>query len=123
MLEDGLSRFALRKINLVSEFESRVFINCACDVPSVAGAHTMRFLAVLFATSLAALVASSPVIDTGSRSIVLNTQQELFGGDDEKECQPYGTLCDWPSGARGPCCAPLLCRPITMPASPYKVCS
>ncbi|KAL4068568.1 hypothetical protein V8B97DRAFT_847570 [Scleroderma yunnanense] len=87
----------------------------------------MRFLITLFAATLAVLVASSPVVDTGSSSVVLDTHQVLLGGGNDDEptgpCQQYGTLCDWPAGSRGPCCEPLLCRPLTILNSPYSVCS
>ncbi|KAI6104283.1 hypothetical protein F5141DRAFT_1128595 [Pisolithus sp. B1] len=83
----------------------------------------MRFLSVLYLASVAALVAASPVMDTGSSSL-LNEQTLLGdGGEPAEECQAYGTLCDWPAGSRGPCCAPYLCRPMTMQTSVYLVCA
>jgi len=93
--------------------------------PTTRTPNSMRFFTTLFVASVAALVASSPVTDTSSSNIVLDTQQMLLGGsgDEDGPCQPYGSLCDWPAGSRGPCCAPLLCRPITIHPSPYLVCS
>ncbi|KAI6115136.1 hypothetical protein EDD16DRAFT_1551099 [Pisolithus croceorrhizus] len=83
----------------------------------------MRFLSVLYLASVAAIVAASPVMDTGSSSL-LNEQALLGeGGEPADECQPYGTLCDWPAGSRGPCCAPYLCMPMTTQMSAYLVCS
>ncbi|KAI5982782.1 hypothetical protein EDD15DRAFT_2319828 [Pisolithus albus] len=83
----------------------------------------MRFLSVLYLASLAVLVAASPVMDTGSSSLL--NEQTLLGDGDEPgdECQAYGTLCDWPAGSRGPCCPPYLCRPMTIQKTAYFVCA
>ncbi|KAI6158255.1 hypothetical protein BKA82DRAFT_10847 [Pisolithus tinctorius] len=79
----------------------------------------MRLLSILYFASVAALVAASPVIDTGSNSIL--SEQTLLGGDDDEGCSGYGSLCDWPAGTRGPCCYPYLCKPLTMQKSAYLV--
>ncbi|KAI5985729.1 hypothetical protein EDD15DRAFT_2300902 [Pisolithus albus] len=83
----------------------------------------MRFLSVLYLASFAALVMASPVMDTGSSSLL--SEQTLLGGGDEydDECQPYGSLCDWPARSRGPCCPPYLCRPLTIQKTAYLVCA
>ncbi|KAI5996516.1 hypothetical protein F5J12DRAFT_785462 [Pisolithus orientalis] len=76
----------------------------------------MRLLSILYFASVAALVVASPVIDTGSNSLL--SEQTLLGDDDDEGCSGYGSLCDWPAGTRGPCCYPYLCRPLTMQNPP-----
>ncbi|KAI5984564.1 hypothetical protein EDC04DRAFT_2833262 [Pisolithus marmoratus] len=80
----------------------------------------MRLLSMLYLASIAALVAASPVID---KSVL--SQQTLLGGDVDpnEECSPYGSLCDWPAGSRGPCCPPYLCTPMTIQRTAYLVCA
>ncbi|KAF8415474.1 hypothetical protein L210DRAFT_3586091, partial [Boletus edulis BED1] len=57
-----------------------------------------------------------------------NTQQLLLGSLDDntnqlEQCQTEGTLCNYPTGTRGPCCAPLLCVPLSTQKSPYSICA
>ncbi|KAN0085763.1 hypothetical protein V8E55_006897 [Tylopilus felleus] len=81
----------------------------------------MRIALALFATSFA-FVLGSPLVD-----ISPNTQQLLLGSKDSldqaEQCQPEGSLCDWPAGSRGPCCPPFLCVPLSVVKTPYLVCA
>ncbi|KIJ61459.1 hypothetical protein HYDPIDRAFT_115934 [Hydnomerulius pinastri MD-312] len=76
-----------------------------------------RSIISLFAASLFALVASSPLGDTNANQLTLVVPNQ---GD---QCSTKGTLCDWPAGSRGPCCVGLLCIPMTTDPTPYSVCA
>ncbi|KAF8122567.1 hypothetical protein EV363DRAFT_1359733 [Boletus edulis] len=79
----------------------------------------MRLALALVITSLFAFVLGSPLTD-----ISPNTQQLLLSSNDNtNQCQPEGTLCDYPAGTRGLCCAPLLCVPLSTHKSPYSICA
>lgn len=79
-------------------------------------------LAVFFASPLIALVVGSPLVDTSPnmKQLILSSQDTI---DLPGQCQPEGSLCDWPAGSRGPCCPPLLCVPLTTENLPYLVCA
>ncbi|KAN0085762.1 hypothetical protein V8E55_006896 [Tylopilus felleus] len=67
--------------------------------------------------SLFILATSSPLRDMSLETAQLALGDSMSGHP--KQCQGYGTLCDWPAGSRGPCCPPLLCTPLSMHKTPY----
>ncbi|KAG8216384.1 hypothetical protein J3R82DRAFT_6485, partial [Butyriboletus roseoflavus] len=77
----------------------------------------MRLTLAFSAASLIAFVVCIPLADMSP-----NTEQVTLGNADT-QCQKFGTICDWPAGTRGPCCAPLLCVPWSAQNTPYLVCA